>query len=40
EDVDITKRLKEAGTLLGIRILDHIIIGNQGYVSLREKGLL
>ncbi|MCR3923303.1 MAG: DNA repair protein RadC, partial [Firmicutes bacterium] len=40
EDVDITKRLKEAGTLLGIQILDHIIIGNQGYVSLREKGLL
>ena len=41
EDIRVTKRLKEAGELLGIRLLDHIIIGGDGsYVSLNEKGYL
>jgi DNA repair protein RadC len=40
EDVSITNRLKECGKLLGIELLDHIIIGNGTYVSLKEKGVL
>lgn len=39
EDREITRRLKEAGELLGIRILDHIIIG-ETYASFVEEGLL
>jgi DNA repair protein RadC len=39
EDIEITRRLKEAGELLGIRILDHIIIGDN-YLSFVERGLL
>ena len=38
EDVQITRRVREAGVLIGIQLLDHIIIGNNRYVSLREKG--
>lgn len=40
DDVNITKRLSEAGNLLGIQVLDHIIIGDNCFTSLREKGLL
>ena len=40
EDINITKRLKECGELLGIKVLDHIIIGKNAYVSLKEKGIL
>ncbi len=40
EDISITKRLNECGNLLGIQVLDHIIIGNEAYVSLKEKGIL
>ncbi|MCD2346854.1 DNA repair protein RadC [Clostridium guangxiense] len=41
EDINITKRLKEAGNLLGIELLDHIIIGSEGkYCSLKENGTL
>ncbi|GFE57402.1 DNA repair protein RadC [Geobacter sp. AOG1] len=39
EDIEITKRLKEAGDLLGIKILDHIIIGDK-YLSFTNEGLL
>lgn len=39
EDNEITKRLKDAGDLLGIRVLDHIIIGN-GYYSYADTGTL
>ena len=35
-DIEITKHLIEAGELLGIRVLDHLIISNQGYKSLRD----
>lgn len=37
-DLSLTGRLKEAGQLLGIRVLDHIIIGEEGYVSLADEG--
>lgn len=37
EDIDVTKRLVEAGKIIGIDVLDHIIIGD-GYTSLKEKG--
>jgi len=40
EDLAITRRLKEAGELIGIPVLDHIIIGEGQYVSFVEKGLL
>lgn len=40
EDIQITERLKEAGNLLGINLLDHIIVGDDKYISLKEKGVL
>lgn len=40
EDMTITRRLKEAGELIGIPVLDHIIIGNGEFVSFVERGLL
>lgn len=39
EDLDITRRIKESGDLLGIKLLDHIIIGDS-YLSFVERGLL
>jgi DNA repair protein RadC len=40
EDINLTHRLSECGKLLGIEMLDHIIIGNGIYISLKEKGIL
>jgi DNA repair protein RadC len=40
EDREISLRLKEAGELMGVRVLDHIIIGDEGYVSLADQGFL
>jgi len=40
EDLEITARLKEAGELLGIRVLDHIILGEKGYHSFADTGIL
>ena len=40
EDIQITERLKEAGNLLGINLIDHIIVGEDKYISLKEKGVL
>lgn len=40
EDMLTTKRIREAGLLIGIELLDHIIIGNNCYVSFREEGVL
>lgn len=41
EDLRVTQRLKEAGQLLGIELLDHIILGKYGcFSSLRDKGIL
>ena len=39
EDVEVTRRLVEAGKMLDIEVLDHLIIGQQRFVSLRERGL-
>ena len=38
-DKTVTKRLIRSGDILGIEVLDHIIVGNDSYVSLRERGL-
>lgn len=40
EDIHSTKRLKEAGNLVGIKLMDHIIIGDNKYISLGEEGYL
>lgn len=40
EDREITRRLKESGEIMGIRVLDHIIIGDGSYYSFVEMGLL
>lgn len=40
EDINVTKRLSECGKLLGIEVIDHIIIGDGIYVSLKEKCIL
>lgn len=40
EDLAITARLKQVGELLGIPVLDHVILGEQSFVSLKERGLL
>ena len=40
EDMLTTKRILDAGALIGIELLDHIIIGNNCYISFREEGLL
>ncbi|WP_270179451.1 RadC family protein [Alkalihalobacillus sp. CinArs1] len=38
EDIEVTKRLAECGKMIGIDVLDHIIIGDQKFISLKEKG--
>ncbi len=38
EDREITRRLAQAGVLLGIPVLDHVIVADRGYASLREEG--
>lgn len=40
EDINITNRLKECGKIIGIEVLDHIIIGNGKYISLKERAFL
>ena len=40
EDLDITRRLMECGDILGIKVLDHIIIGDGVYISLKEEGYI
>ena len=39
-DIQITQRIAEAGRLLGISVHDHVIIGREGHVSLKAKGLI
>lgn len=39
EDIDVTKRLMDAGKIVGVNVLDHLIIGER-YISLMEKGYL
>ncbi|MBX9973216.1 DNA repair protein RadC [Cytobacillus firmus] len=40
EDIEVTKRLAESGKIIGIDVLDHLIIGENKFVSLKEKGYL
>lgn len=39
DDVELTRRLAEAGRLLNISVLDHIVVARGGYVSLRQRGV-
>ncbi|WP_234029501.1 DNA repair protein RadC [Erythrobacter sp. THAF29] len=39
-DIQITQKIAEAGRLLGITVHDHVIVGREGHVSLRAKGLI
>lgn len=39
-DIQLTKKLKEAGTFLEIPVLDHLIIGESGYLSFADEGLI
>lgn len=40
DDLDITRRLCEVGDLVGIRVLDHVIVGDGAYTSLADRGLM
>ncbi|WP_227938826.1 RadC family protein [Alkalihalobacillus deserti] len=41
EDISVTERIKDAGKLLGIELLDHVIVGDDGkYFSMKEKGYI
>jgi len=40
EDIEITRRLKETGDILGIRVLDHVVLGDERFFSFSERGLL
>ena len=40
QDIQLTHRLVEVGELLGIKLLDHLIIGDSSFTSLKEKGYL
>ena len=39
-DVTTTKKLKDAGTLLDIKVLDHLIISDRGYFSFADEGMM
>ena len=40
EDLEFTRRLREACSLLGFELIDHLIVSEEGYVSLKERGVL
>ena len=40
EDINITERLVEAGDIMGIKVLDHIIIGDGSYLSFKEENII
>ena len=40
EDLEITRRLKEVGEVMGVRVLDHVVIGKDRYFSYSDRGLL
>ncbi|RLE29730.1 hypothetical protein DRJ27_04225, partial [Candidatus Acetothermia bacterium] len=40
EDLEVTRQLAEAGRILGIQVLDHVIVSRRGFLSLREQGYL
>lgn len=39
DDLIITKRMKDAGNIIGISLIDHIIIGDNNYISLKQQNL-
>jgi DNA repair protein RadC len=39
DDIELTNRLSDAGKLLGIAVLDHLVVAKRGYVSLKERGI-
>jgi DNA repair protein RadC len=39
EDISVTRTLAEVGRMLDIELLDHVVIGHNGYVSLKQRGL-
>jgi len=38
EDIEITRRLREAGEMMGVRVLDHVVVGKGRYVSFVDDG--
>lgn len=40
EDINVTLRLKECGSIMGIEFIDHLIVGQDKYISLKEKGII
>lgn len=40
EDINITKRLIEAGSIIGIKVLDHIVIGDNRYISFKQRNII
>ncbi|MBR6342697.1 MAG: hypothetical protein IKR65_02165, partial [Selenomonadaceae bacterium] len=40
EDIAVTQRLVKAGKIMDIPVLDHIILGDEKFLSMKEKGLL
>lgn len=40
EDIEVTKRLTEAGKIIGIEVLDHLVVCSDTFISLKEKGYL
>lgn len=40
DDIEVTKRLMEAGRIIGIDVLDHVIVAKDGWVSLKERGIV
>ncbi len=40
EDIHVTRRLVECGKMIGIELIDHLVIGDRKYVSLKEKGYI
>ncbi len=40
EDIETTHRLVNAGNILGIKVLDHVVIGDGRYISLKEQGMM
>ena len=40
EDITLTRRMKDAGRLLGIAVLDHVVVAAEGFVSLADRGVL
>lgn len=40
EDIEITRRLKQVGDVMGVRVLDHVIIGHDRYFSFSDRGML